>query len=98
MHGTADKPRISVHRSNKHVYVQVIDDDAAKTLVSSNSKTLTAKKDETKRMQASQIGAAVGKQLQQQNISQAVFDRGSFRYHGRVKEVAEAIRAQGIHV
>lgn len=98
MHGTAAKPRISVHRSNKHVYVQAIDDDAAKTLVSSSTKTLAAKKAATKREQAAQVGEAVGKQLTQHKISQAVFDRGSFRYHGRVKEVAEAIRAQGITV
>lgn len=97
MHGTAFQPRLTVIRSNKHLSVQAIDDAAMKTLacVSDMGKT---KISGTKTERAVAIGAEMGKQLKQLKIEAAIFDRGSRRYHGRVRAVAESLRAEGIKV
>ncbi len=97
MHGTAYKPRLSVIRSNKHLSVQAIDDDAMKTIamVSDMGK---AKMAGTKTERATAIGTALAKLLKKHTIVSAIFDRGSRRYHGRVQAVAESLRAEGIKV
>ena len=91
--GTAERPRMSVFRSNKQIYVQVIDDDAQKTLVAASSLGLEkANKSE----QAAKVGELVAKKALEAGITSVVFDRNGYLYHGRVKEVAEAARNAGL--
>ena len=93
--GTAERPRVSVHRTLKHIYVQVVDDEAGHTLASTNSKALKlgygGNVDAAK-----QVGAEIGKIAKEKGISEARFDRGPYRYHGRVKAIADAIREAGV--
>lgn len=97
--GSADQPRITVFRSNKHVSVQVINDELGVTLLSG---TDLGKRDlqekSSKVLRASKVGSSVGKAMVKKGLKKAVFDRGPYRYHGRVKAIAEAIRKEGISV
>lgn len=99
MFGTAVKPRISVYRSNEHTYLQAIDDRAQVTLASMNDKRLpaTAKK-KTKIERAALVAAELAQLLGKQKINTVIFDRGQYKYHGRVKAVADALRTAGIQV
>ena len=97
--GTAQRPRLSVFRSNNHIYAQVIDDAAGKTLVSAS----TAEKDAKAELKntndveaASYVGKLVAKRAKDAGIEQVVFDRGGYIYHGRVKALAEAAREAGL--
>ncbi len=94
MQGTASKPRVSVFRSLMHIYAQAINDDAKTTLVAASDKELkaSAKKQDL----AAQVGELLGKKLQDKKISQVIFDRGAYKYHGRVKMLAEGLRKSGI--
>lgn len=96
MSGTAEKPRLSVHRSNKYIYVQAIDDQAQKTIASASN--IRAKLSGTKLDQATAVAEDIAKKLKTKKVTDLVFDRGYFKYHGRVKAVAEALRKQGLHV
>ena len=91
--GTAERPRMSVFRSNKQIYVQVIDDDAQKTLVSASSLGLEKC---NKCEQAAKVGELIAKKAIEAGISTVVFDRNGYLYHGRIKEVAEAARKAGL--
>ena len=91
--GTAERPRMSVFRSNKQIYVQIIDDEAAKTLVSASSLGLEKM---AKKEQAAKVGELVAKKAIEAGITSVVFDRNGYLYHGRVKEVAEAARKAGL--
>lgn len=93
--GSAEKPRIHVYRSNQHIYVQVIDDASSKTLISVSDLSKTKKK-VAKADSAKNIGQMVGEKMKELKLETAVFDRGGFKYHGRIKAVAEAIREAGI--
>jgi large subunit ribosomal protein L18 len=90
--GTKQTPRISVFRSNKHIYAQAIDDVNSITLASANDKNEKAKKSE----KAEKVGESLGKKLKDMKIKKAVFDRSGYKYHGRVKQLAEGIRKTGI--
>lgn len=94
--GTADSPRMSVFRSNKAIYVQIIDDVAGKTLaaVSSVDKGFAAKG--TKIELAEAVGKAIAEKATAAGISAVVFDRNGYLYHGRVKALAEGARAAGL--
>lgn len=91
-------PRLTVNRSNRFIWAQIIDDKHGKTLVSSNSKKLSQEKSKgkTKTQKASLVGQDIAKKALKININRVRFDRGSYRYHGRVKAVAEAARSQGL--
>ena len=91
--GTAERPRMSVFRSNKQIYVQVIDDEAAKTLVSASSLGLEKM---PKCEQAAKVGELIAKKAIEAGISSVVCDRNGYLYHGRVKEVADAARNAGL--
>lgn len=91
--GTTARPRMSVFRSNKQIYVQVIDDEAGKTLVAASSLGQEAC---PKKEQAFKVGEAVAKKALEAGISEVVFDRNGYLYHGRVKEVAEGARKGGL--
>lgn len=90
-------PRVSVFRSNRYIYAQLIDDAAGKTLVSVNSRDLKDKK--LKKTDAAKaVGLLAGEAAKKLGIKSAVFHRGSYRYHGRVKAVAEGLREAGIKI
>lgn len=91
--GTAARPRMSVFRSNKQIYVQIIDDIAAKTLVSASSLGMEKM---PKREQAARVGEIVAKKALEVGITAVVFDRNGYLYHGRVKEVADGARNGGL--
>lgn len=93
--GGGDRPRLSVFRSNKQIYAQIIDDAAGHTLVSASS--TETQSDGGKTDAAKSVGAAVAKRALEQGVDKVVFDRGGYRYHGRVKALADAARAEGLN-
>lgn len=97
--GTTERPRLNVYRSLKHIYAQVVDDSQGHTLVSASSvdpsleKSLTGK---DKKEQAAVVGEALAERALEAGITQVVFDRGGYQYHGRVKALADASREGGL--
>ncbi len=91
--GTAQRPRMTVFRSNKQIYVQLIDDLAGKTLVSSSSKGI---EEGTKSEIAAQVGRQVAQKALEAGITEVVFDRNGYLFHGRVKSLADAAREGGL--
>ena len=99
VNGTAERPRMVVFRSNKQIYVQVINDLEGKTLVaaSSNDKALAAECKGTSGIEAAAIvGKAIAERAKEAGIETVCFDRGGYLYHGRVKELADGARAAGL--
>lgn len=97
IHGTASRPRLTVYRSLKHVYAQVIDDDAGKTIASANDQKLSKEKQSGNKSEvAREVGKLIAKHAKAKKITEVIFDKGGVRYHGRVKEVAEGAREGGI--
>ena len=97
--GTAERPRLAVFRSNNHVYAQVIDDVAGKTLVSASTleKDIKAELKNTDDIEAaSKVGDVVAKRALEKGIKAVVFDRGGYIYHGKVKALADAAREAGL--
>jgi large subunit ribosomal protein L18 len=97
--GTSERPRVSVFRSARHIYAQVINDDTGSTLVSAS--TLSPELEETlkgqkKAEQAKLVGALLAKKCQEAKIEKIVFDRNGFIYHGRVKALADGAREAGL--
>lgn len=97
--GTSEKPRVSVFRSNMYIYAQLIDDDKGKTLLQTSSlgKDFTAKK-KKKSEQAFEVGKLLAEKSLEKGIKEAVFDRNGYRYHGRVKSVADGAREGGLKI
>lgn len=91
--GTKLKPRLCVFRSLKGIYVQAVDDNSGKTLFSANLKEAKAKNNIEG---ASKVGKLIAKKCKEGKISQAVFDRGGYKYHGKVKSLAEGAREGGL--
>jgi large subunit ribosomal protein L18 len=96
--GTADIPRLAVYRSNKQIYVQVVDDLNKITLVSASSKEkeIAAKTGIKKTDQAKLVGKLLASKCKEKGIEKAVFDRSGYKYHGRVKSLADAAREGGL--
>ena len=92
--GNAGCPRMTVFRSNKQIYVQLIDDLSGNTLASASSLGMTEKM--PKKEQAAKVGELIAKKAQEAGITSVVFDRNGYLYHGRVKEVADAARNGGL--
>jgi large subunit ribosomal protein L18 len=95
--GTTERPRLTVFRSTKDIYVQLIDDQAGKTIVSASSieKEIASQKG-TKSDKAKMVGKLIADKAAQAGINQVVFDRNGYLYHGRVKSLAEAAREGGL--
>lgn len=93
--GTAECPRLNVFRSNQHIYAQIIDDVAGVTLASASTLDKEVEKGR-KTEQATAVGALIAKRAVEKNITNVVFDRGGYLYHGRVKALAEAARENGL--
>lgn len=97
--GTADRPRLCVFRSAKHIYAQLIDDDSGKILAvaSTLTKELREQLSITGNIDAAKkVGELIAVKAGELNVSTVVFDRGGFKYHGRVKSLADAARAKGL--
>jgi large subunit ribosomal protein L18 len=97
--GSAARPRLNVFRSLSHIYAQVIDDSVGHTLAAASTldKEVAGEADgKTKKEQASLVGSAIAERAKAAGISQVIFDRGGYRYHGRVKALAEAAREGGL--
>lgn len=96
IHGTSDRPRLSVYRSNKHVFVQAIDDEKKVTILSVTDMGIKNKIQGTKSVRAQKVGEMLSQKLQKNGIKSVVFDRGKNRYMGRIKHLAESMRKNGI--
>ena len=94
--GTAERPRLAVFRSVAHIYAQVIDDEAGKTLVAASSVDKGAKTNGGNVVAAKAIGKLVAERAKEKGISRVVFDRGGYHYHGRIKALADAAREAGL--
>lgn len=94
--GTAERPRLCVYRSNTNIYAQVIDDVAGKTLVSASTLDKEVKTKKANKKAAKEVGSLIAKRAKAAKISNVVFDRGGYIYHGVVKELAEAAREGGL--
>ena len=95
--GTAERPRLAIYRSLSHIYAQVIDDTAGKTLAAASDleadlKSATGSKSDV----AKRVGSLVAERARNAGVSQVVFDRGGFQYHGRIKALADAAREAGL--
>ena len=93
VNGTAQRPRMSVFRSNKQIYVQLIDDEAGKTLAAASSAGMEKA---PKKEIAAKVGQLIAQKAQEAGISTVVFDRNGYLYHGRIKELADAARNGGL--
>ena len=93
--GTLERPRLAVFRSVKHIYAQVIDDQAGRTLVSASSMEKKSKNGGNVQG-AKEIGRTVAERAKEKGVSKVVFDRGGYMYHGRVKALADAAREAGL--
>jgi len=96
--GTAERPRLAVFRSTRHIYAQIIDDQQKRTLTAISDKVL-AVEGETKadkKARAKRVGAAIAKQCLEKGIDKVVFDRAGYKYHGRVSALADGAREAGL--
>ncbi|TFH37432.1 MAG: 50S ribosomal protein L18 [Dehalococcoidia bacterium] len=99
VHGTVECPRLAVFRSLQHIYAQVIDDDRQHTLAAAStleSEVAEAGKELSKTQVAGRVGALVAQRAMEQGVKQVVFDRGGFKYHGRVRALADEARKAGL--
>ncbi len=94
--GTSERPRMSVFRSNKHIYVQVVDDVAGNTVAAASSLEKEYRSLKLNVASAAKIGEVIGERLKGKNIQEIVFDRNGYLYHGIVKAVADGARKAGI--
>lgn len=99
VHGTQERPRLSVYRSLTHIYAQLVDDDQGRTMVAASDVEPDARKQvngKKKTEVAKLVGETLAKRAQEQGISSVVFDRGGYQFHGRVKALASAAREAGL--
>ena len=97
VHGTAERPRMTVFRSNKQIYVQLINDQAGHTLLSTSSSIDEIAAAKTNKIeQAKKVGKAIAQKAKEAGIESVIFDRNGYLYHGRVKALAEAAREGGL--
>jgi large subunit ribosomal protein L18 len=100
--GTAERPRLAVFRSNAHIYAQVIDDLAGKTVAAASSSesslkdTFSGKVRGGNKAGAEALGKVIAERLKEKGVTKVVFDRGGFLYHGRIRAIADAARAAGL--
>lgn len=92
--GTAERPRLAVYRSNRHIYAQLIDDTTGRTIAAASSVAESESGDPKARARA--VGSAIAAKAQEAGVKAVTFDRGGFKYHGRVASVAEGAREAGL--
>ncbi|MBI1911251.1 MAG: 50S ribosomal protein L18 [Deltaproteobacteria bacterium] len=96
VHGTSERPRLNVFRSNKHMYAQIIDDTCGKTLAAASTQSKDFDGNLKKAEAAKKVGELIGKIAQEKGIDKVVFDRGGYIYHGRIKALADGAREAGL--
>lgn len=96
INGTSARPRLTVYRSNQHVYAQLIDDISGHTLASASSLSVEVGEDAARTDQSKAVGQQLAERAQAAGVNKAVFDRNGYRYHGRVKALAEGAREGGL--
>ena len=94
--GTADRPRLSVFRSSSHMYAQIVNDDLGKTLAATSTQSVKVDGHSGNKDAAAAVGTAIAEAAKAAGISSVVFDRNGFKYHGRVKALADAAREGGL--
>lgn len=94
IYGTAEKPRLTVFRSNRYLHAQLINDEKGMTVISASSREVAKKA--TKTPVGDYVGTAIAERAKKAGITKAVFDRGSYQYHGKVKALVEAARKGGL--
>ena len=92
--GSPERPRLAVYRSNRHIYAQVIDDVAGRTLAASS--TLAVSEGDDPKAKAKAVGAQIAEKAKAAGVERVAFDRGGFRYHGRVQALADGAREGGL--
>ena len=96
--GAADRPRLAVYRSNRHIYAQLVDDSTGRTLLAASSRESDAQGDGDKKAAAKRVGELIARRAKEAGLERAVLDRGGRLYHGRVRSVAEAARKGGLQI
>jgi len=97
--GSGERPRMTVYRSNKQIYVQLVDDVSGQTLVSASSKEKEIASQKVNKIdQAKLVGKSIAEKAKEKGIETAVFDRNGYLYHGRVKNLADAARKSGLKI
>ena len=94
--GNAARPRLAVFRSNRYIYAQVIDDDAARTLAAASSQEAALRGRRLTKETAAEVGKLVASRAKEAGIGRVIFDRGGYAYHGRVKALADGAREEGL--
>ena len=94
--GSENRPRLCVSKSNKNLFVQIINDETSSTLVSASTMEKEVKNKAANMEAAKEIGSLIAKRALEKNIKEVVFDRAGYRYHGVVKQIAEAAREEGL--
>jgi large subunit ribosomal protein L18 len=97
--GTAERPRLAIHFSERHITAQVIDDTESKTIASVHTTETELRSDKTNRANvatATKVGKLIAERVTSKNVKKVVFDRGGFKYHGKVKALADAAREAGL--
>lgn len=94
--GTPERPRISVYKSNKYTYAQLVDDVSGRTIVTVSDKVKDLHKGRTKSAAAFEVGKLLAEKAKESKVKSAVFDREGYRYHGRIRSVAEGAREGGL--
>jgi large subunit ribosomal protein L18 len=96
VNGTAERPRLAVFRSLKHIYAQVIDDASGKTIASASSREKDSGAKGANAAAAKAVGALIAKKAKDKGVKQVVFDRGGYQFHGNIKALADAARENGL--
>ncbi|HXV72173.1 MAG TPA: 50S ribosomal protein L18 [Acidimicrobiia bacterium] len=96
LRGTAERPRLSIYRSNKYIYAQVIDDIEGTTLASASSQEADLRSERLNVDTAAKVGTKVADRAKSAGVTSVVFDRGGYKYHGRLKALADAAREGGL--
>ena len=96
INGTKEKPRLSVFRSLNHIYAQIINDDNGNTLLQANSLELKTTKTQTKTNIAEEVGKLLGQRAKEKKVKKVVFDKNGYKYHGRIKALANSARKEGV--
>jgi large subunit ribosomal protein L18 len=96
VHGTVERPRLAIYRSNRYIYAQVIDDVDGRTLAAASSQEPDLKAGALNAAAAAKVGEAIASRAREAGVSAVVFDRGGYKFHGRVKALADAAREAGL--
>ena len=96
VHGTGERPRLAVYRSNKYIYAQVIDDIEGRTLASASSQEADLRAQNLNLAAAAKVGEAIASRAKDAGVTSVVFDRGGYKFHGKVKALADAARDAGL--